>query len=76
MCSSRKNPYPPHGRSLEISRGRGVIKAKFLEAIYENKPELPGGMGAGYKTKNLPWGSMDIFWNCTMFGYRGAKQRL
>ena len=23
MCSSRKNPYPPHGRSLEIPRGRG-----------------------------------------------------
>ena len=27
-CSSRKNPYPPHGRSLEIPRGRvgGVLR--------------------------------------------------
>ena len=23
LCSSRKNPYPPHGRSSEIPRGRG-----------------------------------------------------
>jgi len=23
LCSSRKNPYPPHGRPLEIPRGRG-----------------------------------------------------
>ena len=23
LCSSRKNPYPPHGRSLEIPRGGG-----------------------------------------------------
>ena len=23
MCSSRKNPYPPNGESLEIPRGRG-----------------------------------------------------
>ena len=45
MRSSRKNPYPPHGRSLEIPRGRGVLKAKFLEAMHENKPEFPGGRG-------------------------------
>ena len=43
MCSSRKNPYPPHGRSLEIPRGRGVLKAKFLEATYENILEFPRG---------------------------------
>ena len=33
------------GRSLEIPRGRGVLKAKFLEAMYKNKPEFPGGGG-------------------------------
>ena len=55
MCSSRKNPYPPHGRSLEIPRGRGVLKAKILEAKYEAKLEFPGGTG-GAKQKNLPWG--------------------
>ena len=60
MCSSRNNPYPPHRRSLEIPRGRGVLKVKILEAIYETKLEFPGGMG-GAKQKNLLWGSMDIF---------------
>ena len=49
MCSSRKNPYLPHGRSLEIPRGSGVLKAKFLEALYENKLEFPGGGGGGAK---------------------------
>ena len=28
LCSSRKNPYPPQGRSSEIPKGRGVLKAK------------------------------------------------
>ena len=66
MCGSRKNPYPPHGRSLEIPRGRGggVLKAKFLEEMYENTLKFLWGGGA---KKNLPWGgSMDIFWNCTI----------
>ena len=35
MCNSRENPYPPHGRSLEIPRGRGVLKVKILEDKYE-----------------------------------------
>ena len=60
MCSSRNNPYPPHGRSLEIPRGRGVLKAKFLEAMHENKLEFPGGRG-GCKTKNLSWGEHGYF---------------
>ena len=64
MCSSRKNPYPPQGRSLEIPRGRGVLKARFLEAMYENKLEFSGGMG-GAKQKTFRGGTMDIFWNCT-----------
>jgi len=37
LCSSRKNPYPPHGRSSEIPRGKGVLKAEILEANYEAK---------------------------------------
>ena len=53
MCSSRKNPYPPHGRSLEIPRGRGILKVKILEAKYEAKLEFTGGGGGGCKTKNL-----------------------
>ena len=48
MYSSRKNPYPPHGRSSEIPRGRRVLKAKMLEAKCEAK--LGGG---GAANKNL-----------------------
>ena len=40
LCSSRKNPYPPHGRSLEIPKGRWGAGE---------------GGGGGCKTKNLPW---------------------
>ena len=43
--SSENNPYPPHGRSLEIPRGRVVLKVKILEAMYEAKLEFRGGMG-------------------------------
>ena len=64
LCSSRKNPYPHHGRSLKIPRGRGVFEAKFLEAMYENKLEFPGGDLC--KTKTFHGRSMDIFWNCTL----------
>ena len=45
LCSSRKNPYPPHGRSLEIPRERGVLTANILEAKYQAKLEFPGGTG-------------------------------
>ena len=43
MCSSRKNPYPPQGRSSGIPRGRGVFETKILETKYEVKLEFPGG---------------------------------
>ena len=45
--------------------GGGVLKAKFLEAMYENRLELPGGEG-GAKQKTFCGGSLDIFWNCTL----------
>ena len=42
--------------------GGGFLKTKFLEAVYENKLEFPGGRwGGGRKTKNLPW------WECGYF---------
>ena len=59
MCSSRKNPYLPHGSSLEIPRGRGVLKVKILEAKYEAKLEFPRGTG-GAKQKTFHGGSLDI----------------
>ena len=40
MYSSRKNSYPPHGRSLEIPRGRGVLEGKILEAKDGTKLEF------------------------------------
>ena len=51
LYSSRKNPSPPLGRSLEIPRGRGFLKATFLEAMYENKLYFPGGRGGVQKQK-------------------------
>ena len=65
MCSSRKNPYPSHGTSSEIHRGRGVLKVKILEVKYEAKLEFPGGTGDA-KQKTFHGGSMDIVWNCTI----------
>ena len=53
MGRSRKNPYPPHERSLEIPRGRGVLRAKFLEGMYENKVEFPGGRGMQNKKPSV-----------------------
>ena len=53
MRSSRRNPYLPHGRSLEIPRGRGVLKVKIPEAKYEYTGI---SKGEGFETKNLLWG--------------------
>ena len=41
-----------------IGGGR-VSKAKFVEAVYENKLEFPGGREC--KTKNLLWGEYGYF---------------
>ena len=47
--------------------GGGGLKAKFLEAMYENNLEFPGGGGGtGAKQKTFHGGCMDIFWNCTL----------
>ena len=43
LRSSRKNPYLPQGRSLEILRGKGVLKVQILEGKYEAKLEFPRG---------------------------------
>ena len=52
VVPEKKNPYPPHGRSLEIPRGKGLSKGKILEAKYEAKlKSLAGGGGGGGKTE-------------------------
>jgi len=33
MCSSRKYPYPPQRRLMEIQRGRGISKAQPFKAV-------------------------------------------
>ena len=40
---------------MEIPRGRGVLKAKFLEEMYENKLEFPGER-EGAKQNTFCWG--------------------
>jgi len=47
----RKTSIPTHGRSSEIPRERGVLKAKILEAKYEAELEFLGGGRWGTKQK-------------------------
>ena len=61
LCSSRKNPYLPQGRSLEIPKGRGVLKIKLLEGKYESKLEFPRGRGGGVQNKKTSVGGVWIF---------------
>ena len=60
----------PHGRSLEIPRGRGGgLKAKLLEGQYEAKLEFPGGCG-GAKQKKPSMGGVWIFSGTTQCTFR------
>ena len=52
------HPMEGHWKFL---RGGGVLKAKFLEAMYENKLEFPGGGSGGLKNKKPPVWGMWIF---------------
>ena len=57
MCGSRKYSFPPHGRSLEIPRGRGSQQPKFIrESMNLNWKFQRGGGGEVSKEKNLPSG--------------------
>ena len=51
MCGSRKK---------FMRGGGGVLTAKFLEEMYENKLEFPGGR-VDASQKNLPWGDCGYF---------------
>ena len=50
-CSSRKiNAHPMEGYWKFLGVG-GILKAKFVEEMYENKAQIPrGGGGAKQKT--------------------------
>jgi len=60
MCSSRKKSIPTLWRVIEIPRGRGVLKAKILEAKYEAKLEFLG-VERRCITKNLLWREYGYF---------------
>ena len=53
------------GRQKFLGGGGGVLEAKILEVKMKKNWNFLGEWGC--KTKNLPWGSMDIFWNCTFY---------
>ena len=60
-----KNRYPPHGRSLEIPRGKGLSKGKILEAKYEAKLKSLGGGGG--KTEKPSVEGVQIFSGTTHY---------
>ena len=53
MCSSRKYPYPPHGRSLEIPKGRGGSEAKISEGSGGLKSKLFPEGGKHFVTNEI-----------------------
>ena len=59
MLFQEKNPCP-HGRCLEITKGKGVFKAKLLKGKYEAKLDFPArwgkGGGGGSNPKNPSMG--------------------
>ena len=59
----QKNPYPHHERSLEIPRGRVVLKAKILKAKLKNeaKLEFSGGRGIAKQKTFCEGGGVQMF---------------
>ena len=56
----KKNPYPPHGRSLEISRAEEVLRSQNLRSKQNYEAKLQLGDG-GCKAKILLWGRYGYF---------------
>ena len=68
-----KNRYPPHGRSLEIPRGKRVLKAKIVQVKYEAKLESLGG---GVHNRKTFCGGEKIFSDTTHYtGNEYSKYR-
>ena len=57
MYSSRNISILPHGRLLEIPKGRGVLRAKLFKGNSEAKLDFPERS----KPNNLPWGGYGYF---------------
>jgi len=66
LYSSRKYPYPPQGRLVEIPRGReGGFKSPNFKVKYCTNLEFPQGVAVKVK-KTFCGTGMDIFWNNTL----------
>ena len=63
LCSSRKYPYPPHERSMEIPRGCEIMRAKILKECIGLNWNFQRGGGLNQKTFRLR--GSDILWNNT-----------
>jgi len=72
MCRSRKYPYQLPGRSLEILKDLGPIKAKFVlkESMMLNLTSMPGRKG--FKTETL-WRGVWIFSSSFHFADTGQE---
>ena len=72
MCRSRKYPYQLPGRSLEILKDLGPIKAKFVlkESMMLNLTSMPGRKG--FKTETL-WRGVWIFSSSFHFAHTGQE---
>ena len=53
--------HPIKGHWKFLVGGGWALEAKFLEAMYENKLEFPGGRGRGVQNKNPSVGGVWIF---------------
>jgi len=54
-----------HWKFQGVSQLRGSQGPKFLKESMKLNWNFQRGQG-GFKEKNHPWGSMDIFWNHTL----------
>ena len=77
MQFQKKNPYPPHGMSLKIPRGRGVLKVKNFRSevlMKLNWNFLGGGYNVSAKQKTFRGESIDILWNCSHYEKHGCQK--
>ena len=76
LFSSRKYPYPPHGRSVEIPRGWRVSKAKtFKVKCAWGLTGISRGVG-GFKRQKPSVGGVWIFSGGTNSAYDSASNTL